>query len=70
MRRLRGGDPTKNFVPGYAGILCGDGGLVKEPVLRAPQLQALIERVTAQANSLKNENKVPAIVATVCIFSL
>ena len=32
MRRLRGGDAGRNFAPGYASILNGEGGLVKEPV--------------------------------------
>eukprot|EP00658_Telonema_sp_P-2_P022286 TRINITY_DN18907_c0_g1_i3.p1 TRINITY_DN18907_c0_g1~~TRINITY_DN18907_c0_g1_i3.p1 ORF type:complete len:718 (+),score=137.67 TRINITY_DN18907_c0_g1_i3:213-2366(+) len=44
MRRLRGGDADKEFVAGYAGILVGEGGLVKEPVCPSKQERALFER--------------------------
>jgi len=44
MRRLRGGPADRNFVPGFTGILVGEGGLVKEPVDPAKQERALFER--------------------------
>jgi hypothetical protein len=44
MRRLRGGPADRNFVPGFTGILCGEGGLVKEPVEPTKQARAMFER--------------------------
>ena len=35
------------------GILCGEGGLVKEPVNAVKQQQALLDRVAAEAERLR-----------------
>ena len=60
MRRLRGGSASSGFVPGYASILCGDGGSVKEPVDTAQQHQALLERVSSAVAELVTEKSLPA----------
>jgi hypothetical protein len=52
MRRLRGGRADRNFVPGYTGILVGEGGLVKEPVCPVKQQRALFERAQQLALEL------------------
>jgi len=44
MRRLRGGRADRGFVPGFTGILVGEGGLVKEPVNAVKKTRALFER--------------------------
>jgi pyruvate/oxaloacetate carboxyltransferase len=56
LRRLRGGDAGKNFAPGYAAILTGECGAVKEPVVVEQQKQALLERTIARANALLKSN--------------
>eukprot|EP00808_Paulinella_micropora_P006935 g52684.t1 len=53
MRRLRGGPPDRNFAPGYAAILCGEGGLVKANVDVAQQRQALYEKSCKAAAAMK-----------------
>jgi cell division protein ZapA (FtsZ GTPase activity inhibitor)/polyhydroxyalkanoate synthesis regulator phasin len=58
MRRLRGGDPGKNFAPGYAAILTGENGLVKEPVDPVKQKQALTERATSKIKVLVNQGAI------------
>jgi len=58
MRRLRGGDSNSNFAPGYASILVGEGGLVKEPVNAAQQAQALWERSCKHLQALVNSGDV------------
>jgi pyruvate/oxaloacetate carboxyltransferase/biotin carboxyl carrier protein len=52
MRRLRGGSATSGFVPGYAGILVGEGGLVKEPVDAGLQKSALDARAALRLSQL------------------
>lgn len=44
MRRLRGGAADKNFAPGYASMLKGEWGYLKEPVSEQEQAQALLEK--------------------------
>ena len=60
MRRIRGGAKDANFAPGFAAILVGEGGLVKEPVDSYLQRQALLGRARAKATKLLNEGKVGA----------
>jgi hypothetical protein len=64
MRRLRGGEADKNFTPGYASILCGEGGLVKDPVDAGLQRQALLEKGQKRLAELAKAGAVPAALAT------
>jgi len=64
MRRLRGGSPDQDFVPGYTGILVGEGGLVKEPVDSVKQRRALFERAQQLAMELVGRGDITGVAAT------
>ena len=64
MRRLRGGSPDQDFVPGYTGILVGEGGLVKEPVDSVKQRRALFERAQQLAMELVGRGEITGVAAT------
>ena len=65
MRRLRGGDPGRDFVPGFTGILCGEGGLVKEPVDPRSQSRALLERTQSLAGGMVLDGSITGKAAVV-----
>jgi pyruvate/oxaloacetate carboxyltransferase len=58
MRRIRGGNPAKNFTPGYAQILYGENGSTKEPINDAQKKAALDERVVKRVAEMAKEKKI------------
>jgi len=58
MRILRGGNPNKDFVPGYRAILTGEGGMTPEPVDPILQKQALKERALDKAQALLSNGNI------------
>jgi predicted translin family RNA/ssDNA-binding protein len=64
VRRLRGGSPDSGFIPGFSGILVGEGGRVMDPVNKVKQAQVFKERLSAkikELNVLANKPKEQAI---------
>jgi hypothetical protein len=57
MRRIRGGNPSRGFGPGYAQILAGENGWTKEPVNEDQRKAALDERALRKMAQMQREGR-------------